>query len=103
MNRKVRLVDITGFLNIKRVALLGFAMAGFIIVQTLLHFAYLTTETNRAIFSSYRHFKSSEDVTEDPGTIILIVLNFAFSIAYLVLFIVEATRSCIDFNRLKFS
>ena len=103
MNRKVRLRDITGFVNIKRASLILLALVGSVIVQTLLHFAYLTTETNRAIFSSFRHFKTSEDVREDPGTVILIVLNLLFGVAYIVIFLVEVTRSCIDFNRLKFS
>ena len=40
---------------------------------------------------------------KDPGTLALIIINFLYGVAYIVLFVVEITRSFIDFNRLKFS
>ena len=101
--RHVSLQDITGFLSLKRTCILLSLLVCFVVLQTLLHFAYLTTETNRAVFSSYRHFRTSEDVREQPGTAALIVLNALFGLAYLVAFFVELTRSCLDFNRLSFS
>lgn len=87
----------------KRVLILVFIIGGFVLAQTLLHLAYLTTETNRAIFSSFRHFKESEDVSKDPWTIILIYVNGLFVMVYLALFIAEAVRSYLDFRRLPFS
>lgn len=95
--------DIVGVFSFKRLTLLLLLLVGFVIAQTLLHFAYLTTETNRAIFSSYRHFKSSEDAEKDPGTIFLIVINGIFGLIYCALYIFEAIRSFLDFQRLRFS
>jgi len=63
----------------------------------------LTTETNRAIFSSFKHFKTSEDAAGDPFTIFLIIANVLFGLSYLVLYICEVIRSFLDIRRLQFS
>lgn len=64
---------------------------------------YLETETNRAIFSSFKHFETSEDVEKDPVTILLLVSNVIMGLFYLVLYILEAIRTFIAFRRLQFS
>ena len=58
-------------------------LACFVIAQTLLHFVYLTTETNRAIFSSYRHFQTSKDADEDGTTVLLVSSATEPSVRYL--------------------
>mmetsp|Transcript_45245 Transcript_45245/g.60045 ORF Transcript_45245/g.60045 Transcript_45245/m.60045 type:complete len:245 (+) Transcript_45245:834-1568(+) len=101
--REVSLEDITGALSLKRAILLVLFLFSFTIIQTWLHLIYLTTETNRAIFSSFRHFKTSENLRHMPITLILIALNLLFGVIYIIAFIVELTRSCLDFNRLNYS
>ena len=89
--------DIVGFISVKRLVLLLVLLFLFVVAQTFLHLNYLVTETNRAVFSSFRHFKTSEDTEKDPSTVILIVTNVLFGAIYAILYVIEALRSLINF------
>lgn len=95
--RQATMRDIVGILSVNRLVLLLVLLTFFVIAQTLLHFEYLTTETNRAVFSSFRHFQTSEDAEKDPFTTFLIVINVLFGVVYGILYIAEAIRSFLDF------
>ena len=97
---QVTYTDIVGVLSIKRLLGLILLLTCFIVVQTWLHIRYLTIETNRAIFSSFKHFETSEDMSKDPLTVILIIANALFGLFYAVLYILEAIRSFLSFRRL---
>ena len=98
--RNPSLYDIVGYPSLPRTFILVLILCSFVTVQTLLHFRYLITETNRAVFSSFRHFETSEDVSKDALTIVLIIANALFLLFYMVLFIAEAIRSYLAYRRL---
>lgn len=99
----VSLADIIGVLSIKRLLALVILLCSFVAVQTMLHLRYLTIETDRAMFSSFTHFETSEDLHKDPVTVLLIVANAAFGLFYAILYIFEVIRSFLAFRRLQFS
>ena len=101
--KKATLRDIVGVPSICRMTALILISSFFVAAQVALHFVYLTTETNRAIFSSFRHFETSEDVNKDPATVLLIIINALFALIYATLYIIEAIRSFLAFQRLQFS
>ena len=101
--KKATLEDITGVLSVRRLLGLLILLVGFVVAQSLLHYRYLTTETNRVIFSSFQHFKTSESLDQDGSTIVLIIINAIFALIYLGIFIFEAVRSFLDFQRLPFA
>ena len=102
-DKGVSLNDIVGKVSPVRLLVLVILLVLFVYAQTMLHIRYLKTETNRAVFSSFQHFKTSEDIMKDPGTILLIFVNIAFGVIYIILYIFEVCRSLIDLNRLPYT
>ena len=55
------------------------------------------------MFSSFKHFQTSEDMDRDPLTVLLIIANVCFGLVYIVTYVIETIRSVLAFRRLQFS
>ena len=55
------------------------------------------------MFSSFKHFQTSEDMDRDPLTVLLIIANVCFGLVYVVTYVIETIRSVLAFRRLQFS
>ena len=87
--------DITGEISWKRlVCLLVFFNVAWIF-QNVLHFVYLILQTDRSIFSSFKHFEDHQF-----GSITgLIVINSVILLVYALLFIYGFISNLANFKR----
>ena len=55
------------------------------------------------MFSSFKHFETSEDLSKDPVTVLLIIGNALLGLFYVIIYVCEVIRSLLAFKRLQFS
>ena len=55
------------------------------------------------MFSSFKHFETSEDLSKDAVTVLLIIANAVLGLLYVILYVCEVIRSLLAFKRLQFS
>ena len=100
--RTATLKDLTGEVSRVRLTLLVLFCNLAWVCQNVLHFMYLRVETNRAVFSSFRHFETSAGSSPtDVRVAIMIVVNSAILLVYALLFIYGFISNLAHYKRLE--